>query len=249
MESAMTVRVGYRRSHWLRTGLGMLLATAVAVSAAAAEPRKRTARKAKPGATSSAAVYKWTDDQGVVHYGDQVPPEFAREERVVLNNYGVVLETQYPVRTAEQVAAERQAAATLAAEQAALQRDQILLSTYLTVDEILALRDRRVELLGGQIDVTENYLGTLRTKLKSLQAEAGAYQPYSTDPAAEAIDPKLAAELTDTLDSVVRYEQTLADIRSKQVKLMATFEADANRFRELKQVNPQEQTAAIEEAE
>jgi hypothetical protein len=247
MKSAATVRVGHRFSHWLRPGLSILLATAVAVSAAAAEPRKRTARKAKSPATST--VFKWTDDQGVVHYGDQVPPEFAREERVVLNSYGVALETQYPVRTAEQVAAERQAATAQAAEQAAFQRDQILLSTYLTVEEILALRDRRVELLGGQIVVTENYLGTLRTKLKSLQSEAGAFQPYSSDPAAPAIDPGLDAELADTIDSVTRYEQTLADIRSKQVKLMASFEADANRFRELKQLDTQAQTAAVEEAE
>ena len=85
------------------------------------------------------------------------------------------------------------------------------------MDEILALRDRRVELLGGQIQVTENYLATLRTKLTSLQAEAGAFKPYSTDPAAEAIDTNLAAELADTLDSVDRYEKTLADIRAKQV--------------------------------
>jgi hypothetical protein len=234
-------------SHWLRAGVGALLAIIVATAAVAAEPRKRTQRK--PSAPAAASVYKWTDDRGVVHYGDQIPPEFAREERVVLNSYGVPLETQYPVRTAEQIAAEKLAADARAAEQAALQRDQILLSTYLSVDEILALRDRRVELLGGQIQVTENYLATLRTKLKSLQAEAAAFKPYSTDPAAEAIDTNLAAELADTLDSVGRYEQTLADIRAKQVKLVAAFEADANRFRELKQQTSDAQTAAVEEAE
>lgn len=214
----------------------------------AAEPRKRAPRKPAAAAAGS-TVFKWTDDHGVVHYGDQIPPEFAREERVVLNSYGVPLETQYPVRTAEQIAADKLAAEAKAAEQAAFQRDQILLSTYLSVDEILALRDRRVELLGGQIQVTENYLATLRTKLKSLQAEAAAFKPYSTDPAAGTIDTNLAAELADTLDSVDRYEKTLADIRAKQVKLVAAFEADANRFRELKQQTPGAQTAAVEEAE
>jgi hypothetical protein len=234
-------------SHWLRAGVSALLAATVATGALAAEPRKRAPRK--PAAAAGSTVYKWTDDRGVVHYGDQIPPEFAREERVVLNSYGVPLETQYPVRTAEQIAADKLAAEARAAEQAALQRDQILLSTYLSVDEILALRDRRVELLGGQIQVTENYLATLRTKLKSLQAEAAAFKPYSTDPAAETIDTNLAAELADTLDSVDRYEKTLADIRAKQVKLVAAFEADANRFRELKQQTPGAQTAAVEEAE
>lgn len=220
----------------------------LATGALAAEPRKRAPRKPSTAA-AGATVYKWIDDRGVVHYGDQIPPEFARQERVVLNSYGVPLETQYPVRTAEQIAAEKLAADARAAEQAALQRDQILLSTYLSVDEILALRDRRVELLDGQIQVTENYLATLRTKLKALQAEAAAFKPYSTDPAAEAIDTNLAAELADTLDSVGRYEQTLADIRAKQVKLVAAFESDANRFRELKQQTSDAQAAAVEGAE
>jgi hypothetical protein len=232
---------------WLGAGIGLLLVAVVAGGAGAAEPRKRAPRKAP--ANTAAKLYKWTDDRGVVHYGDQIPPEFAREERVVLNSYGVPLETQYPVRTAEQVAAEQRAAEARAAEQAALQRDQILLSTYLSVEEILALRDRRVELLGGQIQVTENYLATLRTKLQSLQAEAAAFKPYSADPAAQTIDVNLAAELADTLDSVDRYEKTLADIRAKQVKLVAAFESDANRFRELKQQPSQARTAAVEEAE
>jgi hypothetical protein len=239
---------GIGRSHWLRAGVGALLVATAATGALAAEPRKRAARKPAAAAAGS-TVYKWTDDRGVVHYGDQIPPEFSREERVVLNSYGVPLETQYPVRTAEQIAAEKLAADARAAEQAAFQRDQILLSTYLSVDEIHALRDRRVELLGGQIQVTENYLATLRTKLKSLQAEASAFKPYSTDPAAETIDTNLAAELADTLDSVDRYEKTLADIRAKQVKLVAAFEADATRFRELKQQTSDAQTAAVEEAE
>ncbi|MBL8224160.1 MAG: DUF4124 domain-containing protein [Chromatiales bacterium] len=246
MANLPTARTG--GSHWLRAGVVALLAATVTTGALAAEPRKRAPRKPSTAAAGS-TVYKWTDDRGVVHYGDQIPPEFAREERVVLNSYGVPLETQYPVRTAEQIAAEKLAADARAAEQAALQRDQILLSTYLSVDEILALRDRRVELLGGQIQVTENYLATLRTKLKSLQAEAAAFKPYSTDPAADAIDTNLAAELADTLDSVDRYEKTLADIRAKQVKLVAAFEADANRFRELKQQASGAQTAAVEEAE
>lgn len=247
MANLSTARTG--GSHWLRAGVVALLATTVATGALAAEPRKRAPRKPSTAAAAGSTVYKWTDDRGVVHYGDQIPPEFAREERVVLNSYGVPLETQYPVRTAEQIAAEKLAADARAAEQAALQRDQILLSTYLSVDEILALRDRRVELLGGQIQVTENYLATLRTKLKSLQAEAAAFKPYSTDPAAGAIDTNLAAELADTKDSVDRYEKTLADIRAKQVKLVAAFEADASRFRELKQQTSDAQTAAVEEAE
>jgi hypothetical protein len=217
-------------------GVLMLVALGLATAAGAADNRKRSSRK--PGNSAPASqVYKWVDDQGVTHYGDAIPPEYAREERVVLNSYGVPIETQYPVRTAEQIAAEKAAADAARAEQARLQRDQVLLSTYLSEAEIVALRDRRVELLTGQIQVTENYLGTLRDKLKSLQAEAGGFKPYSSDPAAPDIDPALASELADTIDSIAAYDRTLTDIRAKQVRLVADFAADVARFRELKAAN------------
>lgn len=223
---------GVRR--W-QAGVLVLAALGLVTAAGAADNRKRSR---KPGNSApSSQVYKWVDDQGVTHYGDAIPPEYAREERVVLNSYGVPLETQYPVRTAEQIAAEKAAADAARAEQARLQRDQILLSTYLTEAEIVALRDRRVELLTGQIQVTENYLGTLREKLKTLQAEAGGFKPYSSDPAAPDIDPALASELADTIDSIAAYDKTLTDIRAKQVRLVADFAADVARFRELKAAN------------
>jgi len=242
MANLASVRIG--RGHWLRTGLWMLLAATVATGALAAEPRRQAARKPAAGGT----VYKWTDDRGVVHYGDQIPPEFASEERVVLNSYGVPIATEYPVPSAGRAAAEQRIAAERMAAEAALQRDQVLLSTYLSVEEIDALRDRRVELLDGQIQVSRNYLATLRARLETLQAEAAAFKPYSRDPAAAPIDPELAAELADTLDSVERHEKTLADITTRQAKLVAAFAADASRFRALKEQAADAGTAATHAA-
>ncbi|MCL4721047.1 MAG: hypothetical protein KJ041_03645, partial [Gammaproteobacteria bacterium] len=134
----------------------------------------------------------------------------------------------------EEVAAEKKAAAERAAAIAAARRDEVLLSTYLSVEEIEALRNRRVELIDGQISITQNYLASLREKARELQAEADNYKPYSTDPDAEPIDEKLARELTDTLDSIAMYERTLADTRNRQGRVMLTFNADIARFRELK---------------
>ena len=34
-------------------------------------------------------LYQWTDDKGVVHYGDSIPPEYAKADRNVLNQQGV----------------------------------------------------------------------------------------------------------------------------------------------------------------
>ena len=121
--------------------------------------------------------------------------------------------------------------------EAAALRDRVLLRTYLAVDEIEALRDRRVELLADQIRVTEIYLDNLRNKLAKLQKDAQRYSPYNPDESAPPIDEKLARELADTLDSILRYEQNLNMSRSVRIQLVAKFDGDILRFRQLKSLN------------
>ena len=183
-------------------------------------------------------VYRWVDDQGVVHYGDSVPPEYAVHDRHVLNDYGIPIERQEgattPEERAEKLAAQQAADAIKQRHDAARARDETLLDTYLTVQEIESLRDRRAEMLDGQIHYTALYLDALRDKLERLQADAARFRPYSSDPEAPPIHENLAKELSDTLDSIIRYEKTLTATRSRKVQLVAKFDDDIGRFKELK---------------
>lgn len=195
--------------------------------------KTKARRSAKPG-ESTGQLYRWVDEQGVVHFGDQVPAEYAPIDRQVLNQYGITLRTEQGAMTEEELEAERKAATEKKAALAAARRDEVLLSTYLSVEEIEALRNRRIELIDGQISVTSNYLQSLRDRLKQLQAEASTFKPYSKDPAAEPIDEKLADELADTADSIALYEKTLLDTRKRQGRVVMAFDADIARFKELK---------------
>ena len=223
------------------TGIAVALAIASAVAGAATTPPKTT--KPSSGKTT-AKTYRWVDKDGVVHYGDQVPPEYASTDRDVLNEYGVPIATQQGAQTPEEIAAAKEAAKKAAAErqQAILnaRRDQVLLDTYLSVDEIEALRDRRLELIDTQIKVTEIYLLGLRDILKKLQAEAADYKPYSSNPKALPLDDKLAKELANTMDSIMLYEKSLVDTKTRKADVTGQFAADIDRFRQLKA------TAAVE---
>lgn len=182
-------------------------------------------------------LYRWVDDQGVVHFGDHVPAQYANANRQVLNQQGVAVSAEAGARSAGQIAADQAAAERDAAEQRAsaesARRDQILLSTYMSVSEIESLRDQRLEQMSTQIRVTEQYLEGLRQNLKKLQAEAAAFKPYNADPNARPIDDKLAKELASTMDSILLYEKSLTDTKLKQGELVAQFTADIGRFREL----------------
>lgn len=222
----------------LKLAVAALAAVALAGQALAAQPRR------PKNVTADTQTYRWVDKDGVVHFGDHVPPEYADTKRQVLNDYGVPVSTEDGAKTAGQIAAEKAAAKKVAEERQkailAARRDQVLLDTYLSVDEIEQLRDRRLELIDTQIKVTENYLQGLRDILQKLQNEAASFKPYSTQPDAPPIDDRLARELSNTMDSIVLYEKNLANTRARKADVIGQFANDINRFRELKAAIPAE---------
>ena len=207
------------------------LGVALLVVAAFALPSNSSAQ-------SGTRLYKWTDRNGVVHYGDSVPPEYANLDRNVLNDQGVSVGFEEgEVTEAERAVLARREAEAEAVRQAKAEiarRDRMLLETYLTVADIEDLRNRRLELLESQIKVTELYLNNLRKRLVGLQAEAGGFKPYTTQPNAPQIPADLALDISRTTASIALYEQTLARTRHDQRMLRDSFNNDISRFRELK---------------
>jgi len=189
-------------------------------------------------ALAQTKLYRWVDDQGVVHYGDHIPPEYARKDRDILNEQGVAVGFEEGEITAEERAEmARQRAIEAEAERVraeGIRRDRMLLETYISVADIEDLRDRRLELVGAQIKVTELYLTNLRKRLVELQKEASVYKPYSAAEQAPDIPHNLALDLSRTLASINLYEETLSRTRADQEKLASAFELDIERFRELK---------------
>ena len=176
------------------------------------------------------ATYSWIDDDGIKHYGDSIPPEYADKPKQVLNEHGVMIRELQGKKTPEQLAAE--AAARELQMQIALQQraDTALLSTYVSVAEIEMHRDRRVELFQAQARVTELYLRNLRRRLDTLKGDAGRFKPYSSNPNAGAIDPSLVEEIQDTETSISRHEVNLSKFRNEEKQIIDRFEGDIQRF-------------------
>ncbi len=188
----------------------------------------------KPAAAEK--VYKWVDEDGVVHYGHALPPSEAGRAHKVLNEQGIAVEDVATAKTAEQIAEEARLAA--AAKEAA-KRDQVLLNTYLSVDEIENLRDRRVELLEAQNRVTQKYLDGLEDKLSGLQAEAAGHEARAESAGeAVAIPADLSAEISHAERGIEGYRREIETRRVDQERIRAQFDADIARFRELKGLPP-----------
>lgn len=206
----------------------ILLAAALSLAATAglAQPKKQQ------------RLYRWVDDKGVVHYGDQIPPQYSGRDREVLNSQGVSVGFQRgEVSEAEKAAEKKKQEAADAAQEAReelAKHDRMLLETYLSVHDIEELRDRRLELLDSQIKVTELYLTNLRKRLTSLQAEASAYQNPPGDRQPRPVPDDLTQEISKTAGTISSYETMLDRTRSDQEKLRDSFNHDIARFKELK---------------
>ena len=181
-------------------------------------------------------IRRWVDDDGVVHYSEVVPPEYADRDRDILNRQGVTVGFEEGVVTEEERAELDRLAAEERVRQSELEaiatRDRMLLDTYLSVDDIEDLRDRRLELMESQIKVTEQYLSNLRKRLGDLQREAERFAESAA--AGTGLPPELALDISRTTASISLYEENLNRTRAQQDQLHAAFSADITRFIELK---------------
>jgi hypothetical protein len=178
-------------------------------------------------------LYKWVDKDGVTHYGDRVPPEYASQEQHVLNSQGYEIRHTEAQKSAEQAAAEDQK--KMDAEQRQL-RDKNLLNTYASVQEIERLRDQRLTLIADQIKVTTQFLDTLNGRMKKMRADSQRFKPYSDDPKAPPMPDQMADDLV-RLSADMRVQQiNLKQKRSEESTMSIQFESDIDRFKELKHI-------------
>jgi len=179
-------------------------------------------------------LYKWVDEQGVTHFGDHIPPEYASQEQHVINSQGVETERIEAQRTPEQLAAEEKK--KFDAEQKA-SRDKNLLNTYVSVAEIERLRDQRLALVSDQIKVTGQFLEILNGRMKKLRATSQRFKPYSSDPKAPPMSDQVAEDLVRVDNDIHTQEENLREKRSEEATMSKQFESDIARFRELKGIH------------
>ncbi len=178
--------------------------------------------------------FKWVDKDGVTHYGDSIPAEYAELPKQVVNDHGVTVDELEGKKTEEQLEQERVENELRVARELQKRADQALLATYLSVDEIRLHRDRRVEMSKAQSRVTELYLRNLERRLGNLLKDASHFKPYSDNPDAPMIDPDLAEDIRLTRATIARHESNLERYQVNEDQVIARFEGDISRFKVLK---------------
>jgi hypothetical protein len=189
-------------------------------------------------------LYRWVDSDGLVHYGDSVPAEYAEMEKQVLNEHGVTVGTLDGKKTPEEIAEEERQLQLARELELRKRADQALLATYMSIEEILMHRDRRIELFQAQTRVTELYLRNLQRRLDDLMADASKFQPYSDDPDAPMIDRNLTDDIASTKETIERHENNLRRFKADETDIVERFEVDILRFKRIKGLDQQAATTS-----
>lgn len=180
---------------------------------------------------AAAKLYKWVDDNGVTHYGETIPPEYADKDREELNKYGRVIKSEEVMTPERRREKEQEEEKQREAEKAALEQqrhDRTLINTYSNVNEIDLARKRSVQQIDARINMLNSNLNTANERLLSLQNEADRYAKSNREiPASLKDDLKITQERRDKL------QQDLEKPNAQKAALEARFKADRKRYIEL----------------
>jgi hypothetical protein len=193
----------------------------------------------------STRIYRYRDAHGVVQVSSILPPGQAQSGYEILDGASLrVLSVVIAAPTAQEpagAAAARRAAAMAkaAAEeaeqqrrevQAQQQRDRMLLQTYASEAELLALRDQKLqtlELIRHTLDQTIAYL---RANLERMDTTLAEHRTAGREP-----PPELLAARTRTAADLADQTRAAEHNQAEQAAIRRRFDDDLHRFRQLTQ--------------
>ena len=189
------------------------------------------------GNSAREALYRCKDANGQTHFGDSMPPECLGRDTEVLSDRGSLIRMiDGTDALAAKAARKEQEQADKKAKEDAAMRDRMLVEAYLSVQEIEALRDQRLDLIDSQVRLDEQNLEAFNEREKRLLNQVQRYLPYSDKPNAQPIPDHVAEDMVNLATSRKVTEERIATKQDERAELQAKFASDIKRFKELKGV-------------
>lgn len=178
------------------------------------------------------AYYRWVDDEGEVHYGQSVPPEFKDYGYVRLGPDGTVRERVEPALSPEEIA-ERRRQRTEQAEREAerrsqASRDRLLTATFSSEQALIDGMEMQLAGIESQRTSTRTALDLMKRRFETLVARAAPYHRKGT-----AIPADLSEAIDETRAEVHRLRGELERLERLEAETRERFMTDLERYREL----------------
>jgi hypothetical protein len=182
--------------------------------------------------TAHAALYKWTDDHGVVHYSDTLPADAVNRASTQLNPQAMIVRRTQQARavTENLPKAEAEAQKQRDADRGrvvAERRDRALLESYANEAEIELAKSRALATIDAQVTSAHGYVAQIQKRRKELEDKKSTYAPRP-------VPGEIPREI-ETIDAeLARQDQFIAGKLREAANVAARYDADKQRFRELR---------------
>lgn len=183
---------------------------------------------------AAAKMYKWVDENGKTHFGDTIPPQYAKQGNVELNKTGMAVKQTDAAMTPEQRKAKEEEEAQKKEEERKKEeqkrRDSALLNTYTTDKEIDLVRDRNLQQGTLQIQGMELRIKQVQPRLNEARKKAEAFKAGG-----KPLPVYLQQEVQETEKEMQHLQDMVKQRKQEMEAVRARFEDDKKRFRELRQ--------------
>jgi len=177
-------------------------------------------------------TFKWVDNEGQIHYGNRVPPEYAKLERKVINERGRTIKVYDALKTPEQRKAEKQLAETAAKNKVLAEKqavhDRSLLATFSSEKDMLLAKNGKVAAVDALLQLTNSRVESMKERLLGLTEEAATYERSG-----KALPASLESQINNLREQITTNEAFIKEKESERHRIVRKFDNDIKRYIEL----------------
>lgn len=181
---------------------------------------------------ASAGFYRWVDENGQIHYSDNLPPNQSGQGHAELDQLGRSVRHTNPAKTADQLQQEAQASLLAQEREEAAQRqsslDRALINSFTSTDQIDALANERLSTIDGKMQETQRKLDKVRERLTRTEKRKDWFENQK-----KPVPSQIKANIREYHKQVSLYEKDLELHRVKRATTVAKLLKDKQRFLEL----------------
>lgn len=183
---------------------------------------------------AQAELKKWVDQNGQIHYGDKIPPQYLRKEHQIMNKEGVVLKVIPAAKTEEELLEEKrqQRLRIIAAEKKRQQdfKDRVLLDTYTTERDLIKAREERLSTFTSLIDLTGTIIISNKEQLDRLLKRKAEFIKFKKE-----LPLNMQEEEKILRQQIIDNQAYIKDQENERSKLVTQFDEDLKRFNYLQE--------------
>lgn len=180
--------------------------------------------------SQASKIYKWEDDQGNIHYGTSIPPEYQKKARDELNEQAVTTERVDRAKSAAELAAE--AAAVEAAEKATKelearrQEAAQIKAAYNSEEDILRRKTLRLEGVDRSVEISQDTLAGQEKNMAMLKKQAA-----DQERSGRVVSKALLSSISSLEDQMARQKVYLEAKKAERDEIAAEFDHILSEYR------------------